>query len=106
METASHTRPSWLDMQPEAFVGVQRYAVMDSTETRPPSATCAQCGALQPDPELGRAAALRIAARAHTSETGHAVTLSSGEKVTVFEVPPAGGVVDPMGTPDMFADLS
>jgi hypothetical protein len=31
--------------------------------------------------------------------------VSSGEKVTVFEVPPAGPIADPYGTPDMFADL-
>ena len=105
METASHTRPSWLDMQPEAFVGEQRYAVTDRTETRRPSATCAQCGALEPDAFLSPGNGLRIAARRHTTETGHAVTVSNGEKVTVFEVPPAGPTADPYGTPDMFADL-
>ena len=106
MAAVSHGRPSWLDMQLTDFAGAPRHAVTTRTEYRPASAVCGQCGSLEPDPESGPASGLRVAARKHTAETGHAVTLSSGERVTVFEVPPAGTGADPLGTLDMFADLA
>jgi hypothetical protein len=105
MTSVDHDRPSWLDFDLTDFAGRPVHAVTDRTDYRPPSLTCETCGTLENNTGIPNGNGLRMTARNHAAETGHAVTLSSGERVTVFEVPPAG-VADPLGTLDMFGELS